>query len=704
MKDIYGLFDKEIFRDEKTGFSGFFITCDNDIQVFCSGKIQRITNKLPLQLSGDYITDEKGRTKFSFSSYSFKSKTESSEIAFLLSLKIDKLGITEATKFVNYFKDGLFAAINECKKKNVFIKRCPKELIRFAGSVFSKVNRANKIKELFFEVAKAGGDYTNVTLLLEKYGDDAVRFLKKDPYLAGYYANFNFKTCEMLAYKQGLEKLSPERARGVLYFAMKAINNKGDSYATRKEFEGICNSLQNKSLIGRTDFTYIWSKAILDDLFIVENNKIGLAKVRKNEELLAEDIKRLINSGKNLNVTETEINRIAKLCNVILSPSQKNAMWALNSSGIKVITGGPGSGKTTLTNTIIKYCEENYSDRGIVLCAPTGSASQNMANKTNHVAETIHRTLGLKPFGRKEGSITKVTKKREERIYIIDEASMMDLELAVVLFDSIPNDSIVLLVGDIDQLPSVDIGNVLGDLIDAGIETYRLDGSFRQQAGSVIIDNAKKIKIGDNNLLVANDFKIWNVDTEIEAINICLNFTKADDNVQILTPTKKYLSGSRQLSEQIQMQRISKYNTQPSIIKKYGGTNYYIGDKIIMTKNNYRTGYFNGEPGEIIDIDDDGIEVKFSEDKSLYIENSNLEDMALSYALTVHKSQGAEYSSVIVLLPTKAISMMNRNLLYTAITRAKKQINIIVVKDALTVAIETKQKKRNSNLVSILNG
>lgn len=702
MQELYGLFDKEIFRDEKTGFTGFFITCENDVKVFCSGKIQKIINKVPLKLEGTYVTDAKKRTKFNFSRYEFKSNTDSDEIVFLLSLKIDKLGLKEATEFVDFFKDGIFDAVNDCKNKNNFIKRCPTNLQFLAGTVFTKVNRTNKLKDLFFEVIKAGGDYTNVSLLLEKYGDTASKQLNKDPYLSGYYANFSFKTCDNLAYKKGFERLSPERANGLLYFAMDMVSKKGDSFANRKEFEGLCNILQNKSILGQTDFLYIWAKAILDNNFIVEKNNICWASVRKQEELLVEDIKRLIQSGKTLNVTDAEITRIETLCKVNLSQSQKAAMWALNSSGVKVITGGPGSGKTTLTNTIIRYCEENYPERGIVLCAPTGCASQNMAEKTKHVAETIHRTLGLKPYGNKEQKQNRVTKKRDEKIYIIDESSMMDLELAVVLFDSIPNDSIVLLVGDIDQLPSVGVGNVLCDLIDAGIETYKLEGSFRQKAGSLIIDNSKKIKEGDISLNTSSDFNIWTAETEIDAIDMCLRFTDLDKDIQVLTPTKKFLSGSRQLSEQIQIQRMKSLKKMPTLLKKYSGINYYVGDKIIMTDNNYQCGYFNGEPGEIIDIDAEGIEVKFSETKTLYIENSHLGDMTLAYALTIHKSQGAEYPSVIVLLTSKAINMMNRNLLYTAITRAKQTVTIITIKGTLSYAIESIQKRRNSNLVELL--
>lgn len=702
--EIFGLFYKEVFRNEKNGYSGFFILTDEG-KIFCAGKIQKITEQLPLILTGQMLIDEKGRNRFEFTSYNFNDTDKSNEIAFLASMKIDGLTIKKAKEFVDYFNYGIFYEVKQYSRKKDFVNRCPQKLQKFAALIYTKVTRALKLKNLFLEIIKAGGDYSNVTQLLDKYGHNAKTILEKDPYVIGYYANLPFLACEHIAIKNNIGKYNKSRAKGILYFAMNLAEKQGDSYIDKNELKKICSILQKNSLIGITPFEYIWAIAILDETFYVNNNKISWAKIKVAEESLAENIIRLIRSGKKLDISKDEIKEIKRLeniCHVKLSDSQKKAMNALKTSGIKVITGGPGSGKTTLTNIIIKYCEDNFPDRGIVLCAPTGCAAQNMSIKTEHISETIHRTLGLKPFGKKNRTI--VTKKRTEKIYIIDEGSMMDLEIADILFDSIPNDSIVLIVGDVNQLPSVQVGSVLQDLIEAGIETYELEGSFRQASGSSIINNAYKVKNGETDLEINNkDFTILHTNTDEDVIKTCLAYVAIEPECQILCPTKKYNVGSKEISELIQNQRLNTDKTIDSTKKKkYGNTTFYVGDKIIMTNNNYKTGYYNGDPGIITNIDAQGIEIDFYGRKILYITNQELMDVSLSYALTVHKSQGAEYKNIIIVLTKQAINMMNRNLLYTAITRAKENVIIIENGELLKTAINNIPKRRNSGLKELL--
>ena len=689
------------FRDEKTGYSGFNIKCQDDTGnesfIFCKGKIQKLTEYMPLKLEGEYTSDNCGRISFSFKKYSFESANINNEILFLNNLNIEGLTQAKASDIIHFFGGKLFDVIEDCKKFSVFKTRLPDEYLDLGQKIFSKIYKALKLRETYFEIAKIGGDYTNATLLIEKFGINAIDKLKIDPYKYGHAIGLAFKSCELLAYKTSkITYLSKIRAVGIMLYTLDEIEYNGNTYATINEFKAACARLQNKSLLGLTSPDYILACAILSKDVVVSNNKIYKKRTKILEEVLANNINRVQRTSRPLGLDEVLISELEQNNNVILSESQKKAMKALASSGIKVITGGPGSGKTTLTNIIIQYCEKKYPDRGIVLCAPTGCAAQNMSTKTSHVAETIHKTLGIKPFGKED---VRVTIKREEKIYIIDEASMADLEISKLLFESIPNDSIVILVGDVDQLPSVQAGSVLQDIIEAGFETYRLEGSFRQAKNSAIIENAYKIKEGNTNLNVnGNDFSIWDVPTDSDAIDICLSLSN-NDNCQVLCPTKKHDIGSKEISSLIQSHK----NLKGGPTKRYGTTIYHIDDKIIMTHNNYASNYYNGEIGYITDIDDEGIEVKFLNHDYVYIKNTDLIDMNLAYALTVHKSQGAEYEHVIIFLPKKANNMMNRNLLYTAVTRAKQTISIISVENSLEKAITNKAIKRNSGLVDMIS-
>lgn len=697
---INGIFNGSFrFRDEKTGYSGFSIKTQDDYGnesfIFCKGKIQHLVDNIPIELEGDYTNDNQGRSCFAFKEYSFETHNKTNEILFLVSLGIEGFNIKKATELLDYFGDSIFSVIKDCKKCLVFKSRMPKKYEEFASKIFSKIHSIMSLKDIYFEVMRVGGDYTNASLLITKFGTDSLNKLKYDPYKYGYMIGLSFKSCELLAYKAGYTYLSEVRALGVMYYALDVIESSGNTYATTKEFKSICAKIQNKSLLGLTSPDYTLACAVLNKDVIIDNDRVYKRKTKIYEEVLADNINRLQRTGVPLGLDVDLIKELEDKNHVTLSDSQRNAINALSSSGVKVITGGPGAGKTTLTNIIIQYCEKKYPDRGIVLCAPTGCAAQNMSTKTDHLAETIHKTLGIKPFGNDE---IRITKKRIEKIYIIDESSMMDLEVAKILFQSIPNDSIVLLVGDVDQLPSVQAGNVLQDLIDAGFETYRLEGSFRQANGSAIIENAYKIKNGDLDLNIkGKDFAILEATNDKDAVDLCLTLA-TDDNCQVLCPTRKHDVGSKELSNKIQEVRGGKFG--PS--KKVGTVTYYIEDKVIMTKNNYSVGYYNGEAGVISEIDDYGITIDFYNGDTVYVTSANYGDMALAYALTVHKSQGAEYKNVYILLPSKASAMMNRNLLYTAVTRAKEKVVVISVGDSLNKAITSKAIKRHSGLADLL--
>ena len=279
-----------------------------------------------------------------------------------------------------------------------------------------------------------------------------------------------------------------------------------------------------------------------------------------------------------------------------------------------------------------------------------------------------------------------------DKYYIIDEVSMLDMELANILFKAIPTGSLVILVGDIDQLPSVGPGDVLNDLINAGIPTYRLEGSFRQENGSCIVENAQRVKQGISTLIEKDDFTIIHAKNEEEAIKMAA-WTAAEGAV-LLTPLRKTVCGSVELSNEIQ----SLLN-RTGAFKLYGKTAFYKNDKVIATDNNYQLGFFNGEYGIVTEISDEGLVIQFSK-KIIFVPNSFLGQIVLAYAITIHKSQGAEFNRVTILLSRKSMRMLQMNLLYTAITRAKKEVTIITEDDCLETAINNKRPIRQTGLTN----
>lgn len=695
MSTLFGIFQYEKYRDEKTGFSGFVLKTDNG-NVFCKGLIQKFKQMIPIQLYGNYETDKNGRNSFIFNSYNIKSENQTDDLSFLISLNIDGLTLKEADNFINIYKNGVINTIRLCSNAKSFSLSCPVKKQPLAHKIYTKGKRLLLSQDLFHLILSVGGNYASAAILEKKYENKALELIKTNPYKYGYFSGLSFKSCEYIAAKSNMNSLDSRRAEGVLLYSLKAIEDAGNCYATTEQLKKISNSFQSNTLLGKIPFEYIMSIAILNENFVINNDKIYTKSMYQNIHFLASNVKRLRNSEKKLGIKDSDIDECEKKAGIKLSESQRNAMHALDYTGIKIIRGGPGTGKTTLVNIIINFCKQKYPDMKIALSATTGCAAQNMAAKTNSKAETVHKMLGLQPYSKTE---LFATQKRTEQIYIIDEFSMADIVIAGALFANIPAGSLVILVGDTDQLPSVNPGNVLGELIDAGIPCFCLHEGFRQKSGSAIIENAVKVRNGDINLNTSsNDFTIWNMNNVDDAIELCTCMADMN-NTQILSPLKKSSEGTKHLNNLIQNKL---YHNNTPDKKIYGDTVFYIGTKIVMTDNNYMHHYFNGETGTVTGIDSEGMEIRFTSEKTLYIENCCLKDVELAYALTVHKAQGAEYDNVVILLTKRSSLLLTRNLLYTAITRAKKNVTIINVGDSLKTCILNVTPKRQTGLCGLL--
>lgn len=704
-EQITGLFTKELYRNERNSYAMFVLESIKEkeiIKTVCAGKIQRVDYNTPVILTGQINIDEKERQVFCFSDYELKEDNIQESVCLLTSFKITGFGKEKALKTAEWFNYGIFNAVEDCKTTQAFEDRCPDDVKKYAKQIYTRVKRILTERELTKEIFSVGDNYPAVTMISKKYGEKALDVLRRNPYKIGFYAGLTFYECEQLAKRYKIPAFSCERTDGILLFAVDDNKKNGNAFMTIEELRKYTDVLQQKTRL-HTPFDAVLATAILNDGYVIEDDKIYLKTVYAMEKSLAMNIMRIKNAAKQINEIDWQaVNEIENNEQIQFSVSQKEAFKALASEGIKLITGGPGTGKTTLINSLIKYLKEKYPDAGITMCAPTGRAAQNLAGKTECVAETIHKTLGLKPFSTDD---LRVTKKMEDYIYIVDECSMLNLKLADIFFKSLPNHCIVLLVGDKDQLPCIDAGNVFCDLLHSNIEKYILSGVHRQNNDSLISINAELINAGEIALKSGVDFDIMRVNDEETAIRLCMMYTQ-DKDLQVLTPLSKSATGSRALSGKIQ----SVKTFQSNAIKVYGDTTYHIGDKVILLNNNYEADYFNGDIGTITEINEDYITI-LSDDiydfdtgakKEIEVENSNLHDVALSYAITIHKSQGGEYDEVIIVLTKSAYKMANRNLLYTAVTRAKKKVTIITQNDLLEQAILQKSPERNSNLCNLL--
>lgn len=699
VSELSGVYTKELFRNYKTMEVCFLLKTENEKTIMCYGKLPKLTYNTYIKVTGEYRKEKNNQDMFCINDYIIGTPTENESISFILGLKIHGLGEKKAKILTDHFNSSVVSVVKSCNKSDDFAARCPKEIQPFAIEIYRKIKVMNNEIELSKEVLNAGGNFYNIKQLEKLYGKNALDILRKNPYTAGFYSEMSFYNCEQIAMKNNISGFSDKRAEGILLYAIKNSMDQGDTFITIDELRTFCIKFQKKTGF-YTPFEAVLAKAVLSDNVIMKDKNIYLKSTYTREENLLQSIKRLTLSSKKIaKLDEQLISDIEKEAGITFSDSQKDAFNCLTTEGIKVITGEPGAGKTTLTNGLIKYIEKKYPKAGIALCAPTGRAAQNMAAKTMHVAETAHKLLGLKPFDKKT---FKVTKKMDSYVYIIDESSMVDLEIADILLQSFPSHSIVIFIGDANQLPSVGAGSFFSDLLNSGIEKYVLKGSHRQEKGSTIITNALRVNNGDTSLILSeNDFDVIETEDEETAVNFVMMYGNIDA-AQILLPMNKGETGSFNISKKIQ----KTLDFDSSYEKIYGNVTFHIGDKVILTHNNYEDNYYNGDTGIISDILDEYVVITLDDvydeitgaKKRIEVKNSNLGDIALSYAITIHKSQGGEYNEAVIMLTESSKNMMSRNLLYTAITRAKKKVTIITQTGLLEKAIKNIGHIRNSCL------
>ena len=535
------------------------------------------------------------------------------------------------------------------------------------------------------------------TKIFKHYGNQAIAIVTENPYrLADDVLGIGFKTADTIASNLGFNHKRYERLRSGIIYTLNKLSEIGHCYATMQELIATAVELLDVevSLINEAINKMIDTKDLIQ-----EDDAIYLPIFYYSELGTAKRLLKLMFSPRSIYFRD---NQIALKTSIRYDDTQLNAIEAAINNKVLVLTGGPGTGKTTTTLGIIRAYREAGAQ--ILLAAPTGRAAKRMSEVTGMEAKTIHRLLEMRPpngFQRNEDNPLKGD------ILILDECSMIDILLMSSLLKALPDNMTLIMIGDVDQLPSVGPGKVLADIIASGVvPVIRLEKIFRQAQKSKIITNAHKINHGEMPYFSDRDAEfifIENDEPEKTAkiiVSICSEIINNPTEVQVLTPMRRGELGANNLN--LLLQAALNPNT---IGLKTAGVEYRLGDKVMQIKNNYEKAVFNGDIGIVSEVNtvDKELTVCF-DDKYVIYESSELDELVLAYATTIHKSQGCEFPYVIMPLMKSQYIMLQRNLLYTAVTRAKKGLVIVGERKAVYIAVmNNKIETRNTKLADRLN-
>lgn len=614
---------------------------------------------------------------------------------------IKGIGPHFAKKMINAFGDKVFEVIENTPERMLELPGIGQRRMEGLAAAWSE---QKVIREIMVFLQSYGVGTSRAVRIYKTYGNDAISKVSENPYrLALDIQGIGFKTADTIALKLGIPKESLIRAQAGVRHVLQEMATEGHCAS---EFENLVESsvklLEISEDLAREG---IRSEIEQENIFseLIEGKELlYLAHLYRAEIGVAGHLTRLAMgdapwAGIDL---EKAIPWVESKAEITLSESQKKAIEQALLNKVTVITGGPGVGKTTLVNSILRII--SAKEVKILLCAPTGRAAKRLSESTKQEAKTIHRLLEFDP---KAGGF----KKNSDNplladLIVVDEASMIDLTLMNQLLRAIPDEAVLLLVGDVDQLPSVGPGAVLSDIINSKqVATVRLTEIFRQAASSKIIVNAHRINAGQMPLQAEkseelSDFYFIPSETAEDLQDklmhvVCERIPKRFGldpirDVQVLTPMNRGGLGSRSLNVELQ-KRLN--GNRSEHVEKYGWS-FAVGDKVIQTINNYDKEVFNGDMGTIVSIDREESELLLEfEGREIRYDFNELDEISLSYATSIHKSQGSEYPAVVIPLAMQHFMMLERNLLYTGVTRGKKLVVIIGQAKALAMAVKNKR-------------
>ena len=712
---IRGILEKIIFKNSETGFMVGKVRLEDNSLVTIVGNAFELQCGEKLEVTGKWILNRNYGQQFEIESIKTTEPATTVGIEnYLGSGLIKGIGPVMANRIVSHFKLDTLKILDEEPKRLNEIEGIGKKRINLISKSWKK---HKNIREVMIFLQSYGISNTYATKIYNNYGDNSINVIKVNPYrLSEDIFGIGFKTADKIALKTGIEKDSLFRIKAGIIHLLKSAENEGHCYFPYEEFIEIAENFLCTELGKIIDAL---SKLEGDGrIIIVKDNvsKVYLASIYNAEKYVSEKILALLGDEMEHKMRGSKkdgicdlINNLAAKERIILDDIQIKAIEKAVTEKILVITGSPGTGKSTILNFVIKIFEKE--NKSVLLGAPTGRASKRLYETTGKEAKTIHRLLNYNP------KLNKFLKNEKNPInadiVIIDEASMLDIRLMRNLLLAIKPQTCVIFVGDVDQLPAVGPGNVLSDIIRSGIvPVIELKNIYRQEGESLIIHNAHKVRDGQFPYIGKpknNDFFFIEKDEPEEVVDLILNLlTKRIPksfnynplyDVQVLVPTNKGIVGVNNLNSKIQ--DTLNFNSQKVL---RGSVQYRLNDKVIQLKNNYEKDVYNGDIGFIsgIDMEMEEITVNF-DGRTVDYSFFELDEISLSYAISIHKSQGSEFKCVIIPILTSHYMLLQRNLLYTAITRARELAVIVGSKKAIGMAVNRNiVEKRYTSLKELL--
>ncbi|WP_278632436.1 ATP-dependent RecD-like DNA helicase [[Ruminococcus] lactaris] len=706
MEKVTGYVEHIVFRNEENGYTVFHLE-NEDGEVTCVGNLNFITEGEMLELEGEYVNHSVYGNQLKVSAYRVKEPEDLVSIErYLGSGAIKGIGQTMASRIVKKFREDTFRIIEEEPERLAEIKGISE---RKAMEIASQMEEKKDMRKSMIYLQKYGISTKLAAKIYQRYGMKVHQILEENPYrLADDIEGVGFRTADEIAARIGIHTDSDYRIRSGLFYILQQAVAEGHIYLPEELL------LRRAKVLLGIEIEDI-EKYIMD--LCMERKTVMKEKDGKVIVYPAHYYYMELNTAKMLNdldidcqmpedMMEKRLRAVEEKEKIELDPLQHKAVIESIKHGLLILTGGPGTGKTTTINTMIQFFESE--GLSILLAAPTGRAAKRMTEATGYEAQTIHRLLEVNGNPEEEstgGFLRNRENPLEADVIIIDEMSMVDLNLMHALLSAVVQGTRLILVGDVDQLPSVGPGSVLKDIISSErFHVVTLTKIFRQAGESDIIMNAHKINAGEPVELnkKSRDFffvKCDEADTIIGGIIALIQrklpqYVQAHPNeIQVMTPTRKGLLGVERMN--VILQKYLNPSDEKKTEREINGRLFREGDKVMQIKNNYQLeweictrfgltvdkgmGVFNGDMGVISEINEykETVEVEYDEGRKVKYGFDMVDELELAYAITVHKSQGSEYPAVILpLLPGPKL-LYNRNLLYTAVTRAKKCLTII---------------------------
>ena len=707
MEVVTGYVEHIVFRNDENGYTVFRLEND-DGEITCVGNFNFISEGENMELRGEYTNHSVYGLQLKVSSHTLKEPEDVVSIErYLGSGAIKGVGQALAGRIVKKFREDTFRIIEEEPERLAEIKGISE---RKAREIAEQVEEKKDMRKAMIYLQKYGISNRLAAKIYQRYGLDVYKVLEENPYqLADSIEGIGFKTADEIAARIGIHTDSDYRIKSGLFYTLQQAVSEGHVYLPQEELlrrAGILLEVEIKDMEKHVMDLCIERKTVMKEhegeiriypahYYYLELNTAKMLHDLDIDCEMPEDL------------MESRLRRVEESEEIELDPMQHRAVIESIKHGLLVLTGGPGTGKTTTINTMIRFFDSE--GMSILLAAPTGRAAKRMTEATGYEAQTIHRLLEVNVSPEEEGSIGGFLRNSqnplEADVIIIDEMSMVDLPLMHALLSAVVPGTRLVLVGDVDQLPSVGPGSVLKDIIASGrFPVVTLTRIFRQAGESDIVVNAHKINAGEPVVLdnKSRDFfflRRQDADTIIGVVIMLIQkklpkYVHAHPNeIQVMTPTRKGLLGVERLNGILQ-----RYLNPPQegrTEREINGRLFRVGDKVMQIKNNYQlewevstkfgltvdkgTGIFNGDMGIITEINEytETLEVEFDESRKVKYSFEMTEELELAYAITVHKSQGSEYPAVIIPLLAGPKLLYTRNLLYTAVTRAKKCLTIV---------------------------